>query len=258
VLGLTGVLFATHPIHTDAVSSIVGRAEVLSGMFVLLSFLAYTGSVSKRDSINFSYGWIVVSLLFAFLALFCKEQGITVVAINAAYDFSCVCGLDVVTFVSMIFGTTPSSKPLKTKGSKVTQDDKSDGKNKPGRLPLHVQSFLKRLVVVGVGFGLIVFIRLKAGAKDMVPHRLTNRKPMFSIIVILIFNYVFFSIQPHQEVLPSADDQGLLLGISCMVDAVSKVPQLRLVRQQVRVMKLKLYLPCFPHRLLDLLIVLIW
>ena len=202
VLGLTGVLFATHPIHTDAVSSVVGRAEVLSGMFVLLSFLAYTWSVSKRDSINFSYGWIVVSLLFAFLALFCKEQGITVVAINAAYDFSCVCGLDVVTFVSMMVSwargdvaVVPTADHESTSTNPRLSNDNADDKmkKKSSRLPLHVQSFLKRLVVVGVGFAVIVFIRLKAGAKDMVPHRLTNRKPMLSIFVITLFNHVFLA-----------------------------------------------------------------
>ena len=34
--------FATHPIHTDAVSSIVSRGEMLSGALLLLSFLAYS------------------------------------------------------------------------------------------------------------------------------------------------------------------------------------------------------------------------
>jgi hypothetical protein len=34
--------FAVHPIHTDAVSSIVSRGEMLSGAFLLLSFLAYS------------------------------------------------------------------------------------------------------------------------------------------------------------------------------------------------------------------------
>ncbi|KAL3227623.1 hypothetical protein MRX96_048699, partial [Rhipicephalus microplus] len=39
--GLSSMLFAAHPVHTEAVSSIVGRAEVLCCLFFLLSFLCY-------------------------------------------------------------------------------------------------------------------------------------------------------------------------------------------------------------------------
>ena len=38
---LAGVLFASHPIHTEAVACLVGRGEILSGLFFLLSLLAY-------------------------------------------------------------------------------------------------------------------------------------------------------------------------------------------------------------------------
>ncbi|XP_023287557.1 transmembrane and TPR repeat-containing protein 1 [Orussus abietinus] len=40
---LTGLLFAAHPVHTEAVTGIVGRADVLACIFFLLSFLAYHG-----------------------------------------------------------------------------------------------------------------------------------------------------------------------------------------------------------------------
>ncbi|KAK7604609.1 hypothetical protein V9T40_005795 [Parthenolecanium corni] len=38
---LAGVLFASHPIHTEAVAGIVGRADVLACLFFILSFLTY-------------------------------------------------------------------------------------------------------------------------------------------------------------------------------------------------------------------------
>ena len=41
----SGLLFATHPVHTDAVPSIVGRAEELAALFALLSFLTYASAV---------------------------------------------------------------------------------------------------------------------------------------------------------------------------------------------------------------------
>ncbi|XP_076748886.1 protein O-mannosyl-transferase TMTC1 isoform X2 [Xylocopa sonorina] len=55
---LTGLLFAAHPVHTEAVTGIVGRADVLACIFFLLSFLAYHGSISEArwndDSRHFS------------------------------------------------------------------------------------------------------------------------------------------------------------------------------------------------------------
>lgn len=43
---IAGLLFAVHPIHCDAVSSIVGRADVLCTMFSLMSFLCYQKAIS--------------------------------------------------------------------------------------------------------------------------------------------------------------------------------------------------------------------
>ncbi|KAJ3664554.1 hypothetical protein Zmor_000112 [Zophobas morio] len=40
---LAGLLFAAHPIHTEAVTGIVGRADVLACVFFLVSLLAYHG-----------------------------------------------------------------------------------------------------------------------------------------------------------------------------------------------------------------------
>ena len=37
----TGVLFVVHPINTEAVSYIAGRADILTGLFCLLSFICY-------------------------------------------------------------------------------------------------------------------------------------------------------------------------------------------------------------------------
>lgn len=38
---LSGCLFAAHPIHTEAVSGLVGRAELLAGLFYVLAVIAY-------------------------------------------------------------------------------------------------------------------------------------------------------------------------------------------------------------------------
>ena len=46
---ISSLLFACHPIHTEAVTSIVGRAEVGSTGFSLAAFLAYVNHVKYRD-----------------------------------------------------------------------------------------------------------------------------------------------------------------------------------------------------------------
>ena len=38
---ITGLLFAIHPVHVEAVAGVVGRADILSGIFFLLSLICY-------------------------------------------------------------------------------------------------------------------------------------------------------------------------------------------------------------------------
>jgi len=81
--------FATHPIHTDAVSSIVSRGEMLSATLLLLSFLAYTRAAAPSTTTQVAVGflfWVPLSVGLAFAGLLCKEQAITVVALQVAYD----------------------------------------------------------------------------------------------------------------------------------------------------------------------------
>lgn len=44
------LLFAVHPVHCEAVASVVGRADILASIFFLLSFLCYIEHVSLRNS----------------------------------------------------------------------------------------------------------------------------------------------------------------------------------------------------------------
>jgi hypothetical protein len=191
VLGLAGALFATHPIHTDAVCSIVGRAEVLSGLFVLLSFLVYASAVPKANSTSFSYLKIVVSILLAGTALFCKEQGITVIAVNAVYDFSVVCELDVISFLSVLFGkqASPPKPPVEDASAKDTKKASTEPSKEKSRFSPQVQAFLKRMAVLVVGLALIVILRLRCGAQERLPDKGTNR---LSIVYRDMFSLSFF------------------------------------------------------------------
>ncbi|XP_013873074.1 transmembrane and TPR repeat-containing protein 3 [Austrofundulus limnaeus] len=77
-------LFAVHPIHTEAVTGVVGRAELLSSIFLLAAFLAYTKSTGSDHSIVWPPITLTVVLVAA--ATLCKEQGITVVGICCVHE----------------------------------------------------------------------------------------------------------------------------------------------------------------------------
>ncbi|XP_037623116.1 protein O-mannosyl-transferase TMTC3 isoform X2 [Sebastes umbrosus] len=81
---VAALLFAVHPIHSEAVTGVVGRAELLSSIFLLAAFLAYTKSTSAEHSIVWAPIALTVVLVAA--ATLCKEQGITVVGICCVYE----------------------------------------------------------------------------------------------------------------------------------------------------------------------------
>jgi uncharacterized membrane protein len=64
-----GLAFAVHAVHTDAVSSIVGRAEVLAAVFVMASFLAF-----RRYATGGGAGALAGAAVLALLALLSKES----------------------------------------------------------------------------------------------------------------------------------------------------------------------------------------
>ncbi|KAL1502695.1 hypothetical protein ABEB36_007803 [Hypothenemus hampei] len=77
---LAGLMFSVHPIHTEAVTGIVGRADVLACVFFLLSFLAYHGQPSDGRF------HIWTSVIMGAMSMMAKETGVTVFLLNLAYD----------------------------------------------------------------------------------------------------------------------------------------------------------------------------
>ncbi|XP_050055507.1 protein O-mannosyl-transferase TMTC1-like isoform X2 [Aphis gossypii] len=77
---LAGIVFAVHPIHTEAVTGIVGRADVLACLFFLLSFLTYHDTRWKRRD------RVLLSCTFGALSMLAKETGLMVLLVNLAYD----------------------------------------------------------------------------------------------------------------------------------------------------------------------------
>uniref|UniRef100_A0A3P8URY2 dolichyl-phosphate-mannose--protein mannosyltransferase n=1 Tax=Cynoglossus semilaevis TaxID=244447 RepID=A0A3P8URY2_CYNSE len=88
---ITALLFAVHPVHTEAVSGVVGRADVLASLLFLMAFLAYTRSVDvclSKDSLpsTVSVWSLFFSLLLGTCAMLVKETGITVFGVCVFYD----------------------------------------------------------------------------------------------------------------------------------------------------------------------------
>lgn len=79
------LLFALHPVQTEAVNGIVGRAELLSAFWVLVTCLLYVRSgVNEGRGLNGLFG---LSLLASFLAMCSKENAACVVGLLVVYDW---------------------------------------------------------------------------------------------------------------------------------------------------------------------------
>ena len=82
----TALLFAVHPIQTQAVTYIVQRMEILASMFMLIALLLFIKAV-KTSMITmrvFLYGIIAVSYILGFYS---KEIAITLPALVFIYDY---------------------------------------------------------------------------------------------------------------------------------------------------------------------------
>ncbi|MFC2154389.1 glycosyltransferase family 39 protein, partial [Candidatus Altiarchaeota archaeon] len=75
----TGLLFAIHPVHGEALWYISGRTDSLAALFWLISFLLY---VKKNDGKMY----LPLSLTSFFLALLSKENSFTLLLVIIAYD----------------------------------------------------------------------------------------------------------------------------------------------------------------------------
>ena len=82
------LLFTTHPIHTESVASVVGRAEILSAIFSFLAVAACrhsAASSTRRPGL-----WLAVYASLCGAGLLCKELVVAIPVICASTD---VCAL---------------------------------------------------------------------------------------------------------------------------------------------------------------------
>ena len=72
---IAGLIFAVHPVHTEAVAGVVGRADVLSCILFLSCLITHT-----KDGFSWK------TSLLALLSMLAKEQGVTVLIVCAVID----------------------------------------------------------------------------------------------------------------------------------------------------------------------------
>ncbi|XP_071443182.1 protein O-mannosyl-transferase TMTC2-like [Hetaerina americana] len=93
---LTGLLFACHPVHTEAVCGLVGRADIAASLFSLLALMAYRRHAIERDSkpsqggicssTAISVACLGLSVLFGVAAMLSKEHGLAALPLCLTYD----------------------------------------------------------------------------------------------------------------------------------------------------------------------------
>ncbi|CAI8035646.1 Protein O-mannosyl-transferase TMTC4, partial [Geodia barretti] len=79
------LLFAVHPIHTESVSGVVGRAELASALFFFSSILAYPSPTSQGGR-AVEILRLLLTLVLAGSAMLFKEQGITALGVCTVSD----------------------------------------------------------------------------------------------------------------------------------------------------------------------------
>jgi hypothetical protein len=100
---VSALLFCFHPVHVEAVASLVGRADSLCGLLFLLALYFYTRLLKEQDELKVCKDrrlavltklsfYHLVAYLAAFAACFAKEIGATVFGVLCVVEV-CSCQL---------------------------------------------------------------------------------------------------------------------------------------------------------------------
>ncbi len=81
----TAALFAAHPLGTEVVTNIVGRADEFAALSVLGGFLLYVKSTTVTGWRKVP--WLAGLMLTTALGVFCKESAVVMIGAIVAYDF---------------------------------------------------------------------------------------------------------------------------------------------------------------------------
>jgi hypothetical protein len=82
----TGMMWAVHPVLTESVTNIVGRADLLAGMTTLGGFLLYLKSA--EDPANRRWIWLAALGAVTMVGVFSKESAVAVVGVVVLYELT--------------------------------------------------------------------------------------------------------------------------------------------------------------------------
>jgi protein O-mannosyl-transferase len=77
-------IWGLHPLETEAVTNIVGRADLLAAFGILIGLLCYIRAASEAGWRK--AGWLSLLTLSQTIALFSKENGVVLPALTLSYD----------------------------------------------------------------------------------------------------------------------------------------------------------------------------
>jgi Tfp pilus assembly protein PilF len=80
------LIFATHPVHTEAVAWVSGRSELLAGLLTLLSALSFLPVRAQKENRR-AASLLIMSALFWFLALLSKESALPLLLVLLVLPF---------------------------------------------------------------------------------------------------------------------------------------------------------------------------
>ena len=82
----TAAIFAVHPIVTESVTNIIGRADLLAALAVLGGFLLYVKSTTRAGWAKLP--WLVALAVVTLLGGLAKESAVVVLGVMLLYDFT--------------------------------------------------------------------------------------------------------------------------------------------------------------------------
>ncbi|KAJ8310169.1 hypothetical protein KUTeg_012034 [Tegillarca granosa] len=193
---ISALLFAVHPIHTESVAGIVGRADLLCALLFILSFVTYVKACSKdldnssssEDCIyrpsSFSVPLIIISMLLCGLSVLCKEQGITVIGICSAFDIIIICRINILELLHL-----KKSEKHEENGSVVNSD-----KNNQVVPQSWVKSLVFRHILLVLAGVLILATRLRIMGSTTPTFQIFDNPHSFvngTIFRVLNYNYLY-------------------------------------------------------------------
>jgi len=81
----TAAIWAVHPVLTESVTNMVGRADLLAGMAVLAGLLLYLTSVEARGWQR--WAWLAALMAVSAIGVFSKESAAVIPAVIVLYEF---------------------------------------------------------------------------------------------------------------------------------------------------------------------------